>query len=156
VPAGTHEFKIMLSSRAKYATRALLELSLNYEEGPLRLSVIAERQHIPPLFLQQIMGSLKLGGFVNTQKGPGGGFLLAHEPGQIMLGDVVRAMDGPLALLSCVSVTRHGECGCPDPEVCGLRLAFKKARDSMAGILDNTSYEDIRRRHRENLARLDT
>lgn len=145
----------MLSSRAKYATRALLELSLCYEQGPLRLSEIAERQSIPLPFLQQIMGTLRLAGFVNAKKGPGGGFTLSREPSKIILGDLVRAVDGPIALISCVSVTRMAECGCPDPEICGLRLAFKEARDSMADVLDHTTYEDIRRRHVENLARLE-
>lgn len=137
----------MLSNRAKYATRALLELSLNYEKGALHLSEIAERQQIPEPFLQQIMGALRLGGFVASRKGPGGGFALAKHPREIMLGEVVRALDGPIALISCVSVTRHAECGCPHPETCGLRLAFKEARDAMAEVLDHTSYDDIRNRH---------
>jgi len=144
----------MLSSRAKYATRALLELSICYEQGPLRLAEIAVRQSIPLPFLQQIMGTLRLAGFVNAKKGPGGGFTLAREPSKVILGDLIRAIDGPIALISCVSVTRQAECGCPDPDTCGLRLAFKAARDSMAEVLDNTSYEDIRRRHNENIARL--
>ncbi len=144
----------MLSSRAKYATRALLELSICYEHGPLRLSEIAGRQNIPLPFLQQIMGTLRLAGFVNAKKGPGGGFTLSREPSKVILGDLIRAIDGPIALISCVSVTRQAECGCPDPDTCGLRLAFKTARDSMADVLDNTSYEDIRKRHNENLARL--
>ncbi len=144
----------MLSSRAKYATRALLELSLRYEEGPVRLSEIAEQQLIPLPFLQQIMGTLRLSGFVKTRKGPGGGFQLARHPKEIILGDLIRAIDGPIALISCVSVTRQAECGCPDPDSCGLRLAFKAARDSMADVLDHTSYEDIRQRHLTNLARI--
>ncbi len=141
----------MLSSRAKYATRALLELSLNYEQGPVRLSDIAERQRIPQPFLQQIMAALRVGAFVNTTRGPGGGFELARAPKDIMLGEVIRALDGPIALISCVSVTRYAECGCPDPDTCGLRKAFKQARDEMAEVLDKTSYEDIRQRHLANL-----
>lgn len=142
----------MLSSRAKYATRALLELSLCYEQGPVRLSDIAERQKIPHAFLQQIMSALRVGGFVRTTRGPGGGFELMRPPKDIMLGEVIRALDGPIALISCVSVTRYAECGCPDPDNCGLRQAFKQARDEMAEVLDKTSYEDIRQRHIRNLA----
>lgn len=140
----------MLSNRAKYATRAILELSLRYEEGPVRLSEVAEAQDIPLPFLQQIMASLRLQGVVQSFKGPGGGFQLARHPREIILGDLVRLMDGPLAMMSCVSVTRKAECGCPEPEVCGLRQAFKAARDAMSDVLDRTNYEDIRRRHREN------
>src|SRR4051812_42530079 len=124
----------MLSSRAKYATRAILELSLHYGERSLHLEDIAQAQAIPRPFLQQIMGALRLAGLVSTRRGPGGGFQLAKHPKEIMLGDLVRAIDGPIALISCVSVTRHAECGCPEPETCGLRLAFKQARDSMAAV----------------------
>ena len=137
----------MLSNRAKYATRAILELSLSYAEGPVHLKEIAERQNIPEPFLQQILGTLKLAGFVNTRKGPGGGFTLARPPKDIMLGHLVRAIDGPIALISCVSVTRHAECGCPSPETCGLRRAFQLAIDSMADVLDQMSYEEICSRH---------
>jgi Rrf2 family protein len=137
----------VLSNRAKYATRALLELSLCYEKGPVHVTEIAERQEIPLAFLHQIMGTLRMGNFVISRKGPGGGFRLAREPKDIMLGELVRAIDGPIALLSCVSVTRHAECGCPEPETCGLRKAFKEARDAMAEVLDKTSYEDIRKTH---------
>src|SRR5215469_16195677 len=105
----------MLSNRAKYATRAILELSLNYESGTVHLNEIAERQDIPEAFLQQIMGTLRLAGFVKSRKGPGGGFTLSRHPKEIMMGDLIRAIDGPIALISCVSVTRRAECGCPRP-----------------------------------------
>lgn len=135
----------MLSSRARYATRAVLELSLRYEEGPLQVQEIAEPQAIPVKFLQQILRQLKLDGFISTRKGPGGGYQLARAPKDITLGELVRAVDGPIAMISCVSVTRQAECGCPHPESCGLRHAFQEARDAMAEVLDRITFEDIRR-----------
>src|SRR5437667_7631362 len=106
----------MLSSRAKYATRALLDLSVNYEKGPVQLQHIAERQTIPAKYLEQIMMTLKLGGYVVSRKGPGGGYMLARPPDQITLGSVTRAMDGPIAPMSCVSISGFHECGCPSPD----------------------------------------
>ncbi|HEY3783243.1 MAG TPA: Rrf2 family transcriptional regulator [Fimbriimonadaceae bacterium] len=137
----------MLSNRAKYATRAILELSINFEQGPVHLNEIAERQAIPEPFLQQIMGTLRMTGFVKSRKGPGGGFMLARHPKDIMIGQLVRAIDGPIALISCVSVTRRAECGCPHPQTCGIKKAFQEARDAMAAVLDETSFEEIRKRH---------
>lgn len=133
----------MLSSRARYATRAMLDLSIRYDQGSVLIQDIAERQNIPLKYLQQILVSLKLAGFLQSRKGPGGGYLLARPPQEIMLGEVVRAMDGPLAPISCVSVTAHSECGCPNPEFCSLRESFKAARDAIAQVFDKTSFAEI-------------
>ena len=134
----------MLSSRAKYATRALLDLTLNGGDRPVQIQEIGERQNIPTKFLEQILLALKRQGWVQSRKGPGGGYFLAVTPDQITLGAVVRALDGPLAPISCVSVSGYMECGCPDPETCGLRNAFKEARDALATVLDGTTFADIR------------
>jgi Rrf2 family cysteine metabolism transcriptional repressor len=145
----------MLSSRGKYATRALLDLSLHPEEGPVQIHDIAERQKIPVKYLEQILLSLKRSGFVNSRKGPGGGYFLARPPAEITLGAVVRAMDGPLSPMSCASVTGYTECGCPEPETCGLRAIWKEARDALAAVLDGTTFADIRDRHQRLQARQD-
>lgn len=138
---------MVLSSRGKYATRALLDLSLHYEEGPVSIQCIAERQNIPLKYLEQILLSLKHHGFVNSRKGPGGGYLLARPPRAITLGAVVRAIEGPLAPISCASVSGYAECGCPEPETCGLRAVWKEARDALAAIMDGTTFADIRDQH---------
>ena len=140
----------MLSSRGKYATRAMLDLSLHYEEGPVQIHDIAQRQNIPEKYLEQILLLMKRFGFVQSRKGPGGGYFLAKSPSEITLGAVVRALEGPLAPISCVSVSGYMECGCPDPETCGLRVAWKEARDALAAVLDNTTFAELRSRH-ENL-----
>lgn len=137
----------MLSSRAKYATRALLDLSLRFDQGPVQIHDIAARQNIPVKFLEQILLALKLSGFVQSRKGPGGGYLLARAPREITLGAVVRAMDGPIAPISCVSISGYHECGCPDPATCGLRTIWKEARDALAEVMDGTTFADICARH---------
>jgi len=90
--------------------------------------------------------ALKVGGFVVSRKGPGGGYLLARSPDQITLGSVLRAMDGPVAPISCVSVTKYSECGCPKPETCALRSAFRDVREAIVGVLDQTTFADLRDR----------
>lgn len=138
----------MLSSRAKYATRAILHLALREQEGPVLIQEIADAQNIPLKYLQQILVSLKVAGFVQSRKGPGGGYTLARPSKEIMLGAVLRSMDGPLAPISCVSVTQHSECGCPVPETCALRATFRDVREAMAAVLDNTSFLELKERHK--------
>lgn len=138
----------MLSSRARYATRAVLDLSLRYDEGPILIGDISDRQNIPLKYLQQILVSLKLAGFLQSRKGPGGGYILARDPKDITLGEVVRAMDGPIAPISCVSVTNFAECGCPHPDRCSLRATFKEVRDAMAAVMDATSFAEMAEKQR--------
>jgi len=137
----------MLSSRAKYATRALLELALHPNEA-VHIQEIAERQNISVKFLEQILLALKRAGYVQSRKGPGGGYSLAKPARNITLGAVVRTMDGPIAPISCVSATGYMECGCPEPETCGLRSVWQQARDALAAVLDKTTFADIVERHR--------
>jgi Rrf2 family protein len=141
----------MLSSRARYATRAILDLSLLFDRGPIQIQDIADRQNIPVKFLQQILVALKMTGFVQSRKGPGGGYSLAMPPKDITLGAVVRAMDGPIAPISCVSVTKFSECGCPNPEVCSLRNAFKEVRNAMSEVLDRTTFAELSEQQLANI-----
>jgi Rrf2 family protein len=139
----------MLSNRAKYATRAILDLAANYDRGPVLIQDIATRQNIPAKFLEQILLTLKHGGFVESRKGRGGGYFLSRPPSRVTLGAVIRAIDGPLAPISCVSRTGYMECGCPDAATCGLRSVFQEARDVLAGVLDSATFAEIlERQHR--------
>ena len=79
----------------------MLELAIQYTNGPVRMELIAERNNIPRKFLEQILLALKGSGLVDSRKGPGGGYFLTRAPEKITLGEVVRAIDGPIALVSC-------------------------------------------------------
>jgi Rrf2 family protein len=138
----------MLTNRAKYAIRALLDLSANFDHGPVLIQAIHDRQKIPTKYLEQILLTLKHAGFVDSRKGRGGGYFLAQPPGKVMLGAVVRAIDGPLAPISCVSITSYRECGCPAPDTCGLRTVWQEARNALAEVLDRTSFAEILERQR--------
>ena len=104
---------------------------------------MAERQNIPLKYLQQILRELKDAGYLESRKGPGGGYVLARKPEEITLAEVVRAMDGPIAAVSCVSVFSYQECGCPDPENCTLRQTFKEVHRSTLAVLDRTTFADL-------------
>jgi Rrf2 family protein len=103
---------------------------------------MSEAEAIPKKFLEQILLTLKGFGLVHSKKGKGGGYALAQPPRSIMLGPVVRMMEGPLAPLPCASETRYRKCDeCPDAETCATRIVMKEVRDAIAKVLDNTSLE---------------
>ena len=132
-----------LSKRGEYGLRALQDLAAHYGEGPIPNKILAERNNIPPRFLEQIMLTLKHGRLVHSQKGPQGGYYLARSPEEINLADAVRLLDGPLAPISCVSETAYEPCGCPDMETCGLRRVMKGVRDVVADIMERTTLADL-------------
>ncbi|MBM3297239.1 MAG: Rrf2 family transcriptional regulator [Candidatus Aminicenantes bacterium] len=136
-----------LSTKGEYASRAMLELALNWPHRPLRIRDISRAQHIPERFLEQILLLLKRAGYLRSKKGPNGGYALAKPPEKITVAEVIRVMDGPLAPIDCVSVTAHEVC--PLEGSCGLRWLWKDVRDAVARILEKTTFADLARKARK-------
>jgi Rrf2 family protein len=134
-----------ISTKGEYASRAMLELSLRYGERPLHIREISKAQNIPKRFLEQILLMLKRAGYVKSEKGKKGGYYLARPPAEINVAGVIRTMDGPLAPIECVSVMSHKSC--PMEEFCGLRTLWKEVRDSVAELLERTTFADLVERH---------
>jgi len=130
-----------LSTKGEYASRAMLELSLRYQCGPLHSRQISEVQEIPQRFLEQILLLLKRAGYLKSRKGQKGGYILAKPPDKINVAEVIRVMDGPLAPIDCVSVMAHETC--PMERTCGLRWLWKDVRDAVAEILERTTFADL-------------
>jgi len=140
----------MLSMKAKYGLRALSMLAKEYGKGPVLILDLAKQERIPHKFLELILLELKKKGILQSKKGKGGGYLLIRPPSAISMGELIRALDGPLALLPCVSQTAYSRCDeCPDEKTCGIRSVIKEVRDSTARILDGTSLADIVERSRQ-------
>jgi Rrf2 family protein len=135
----------MLSKKAKYAIKALLALAEHGAEQPMRIADLARQESLPQKFLELILLELRNAGVVRSRKGKGGGYLLARAPDRILLGEVVRLFDGPLAPVPCASQTAYVPCAdCADEATCGVRLAMKAVRDATARILDHTSLAGLR------------
>ena len=144
----------MLSQKTRYALRALLLLAEEEKAGkaPVLISELAKRGNMPQKFLEAILLELKNQGLLHSKKGKGGGYSIAKSTEEIKIGHIVRILEGPLALLPCVSQTAYRKCDeCRDEEVCGIRMLFKEVRDATSEILDNTSLAQILRK--EALAR---
>ncbi len=136
----------MLSQKTRYAIKALLELSSIPPGASLSSAEIAARRNIPAKFLETILVELKRDGLVRGRRGRGGGYQLGQGPEEISFGTVVRLMEGPLALLPCVSQTQYRRCAdCIDERNCELRILFREVRDSTAAILDERTLADARR-----------
>jgi Rrf2 family protein len=130
----------VLAQRTRYALRSLLYLTEEQGGTPVQLARIAETQRVPPKYLELIMLDLKKAGLVKSTRGPKGGYRLARGPEQISFGDIVRVMEGPIALVSCASVNFYEPCGdCHDEETCAIRRAFGIVRDQTTQFLDGIS-----------------
>jgi len=105
---------------------------------------IARKAQIPEPFLNQILHTLKNAGILRSRRGARGGYVLNRPAEQIVLGEVARLMDGPLAPIPCASVTAYEPCpSCPEPESCNLRNLMRSVRDAIANILDGTTLADL-------------
>jgi len=136
----------MLSQKTRYALKALLELAALPAGATLSSAVISARRTVPAKFLEAILGELKRDGLVRGQRGRNGGYQLARSAGEISFGTVVRLMDGPLALLPCVSVTQYRRCtDCADVRACELRKLFVVLHGSTVAVLDAWTLADARR-----------
>jgi len=120
-----------------------VDLVRHEDETPVALATLADRNNLPPKFLEQIMSTLKHGGVVRTTLGAHGGYAMAVEPATISVGRVIRLLDGALAPLPCVSLRYYGRCSCPDEAMCSLRDVMLDVRDAMLGILDQETLADV-------------
>jgi Rrf2 family protein len=137
----------MISQKSKYALKALTVLADEYGKGPVLIADIAAREHIPRSFLELILLELKNHRFLDSRKGRGGGYFLAKAPDQISAGQVLRAIEGPIAPLPCASKTAYRKCEeCHDERSCAVRLMMCEVREATAKILDSTTLADLLKR----------
>lgn len=133
----------MLSQKTRYALKALLELAALPAGASLSSAAISARRIIPGKFLEAILVELQRKGLVRAKRGRSGGYQLAQGAGAISFGDVVRFIEGPLALLPCVSKTQYRRCAdCAGHRACELQKVFRSVRDSTASILDGWTLAD--------------
>ncbi|MEE1944839.1 Rrf2 family transcriptional regulator [Pedobacter sp. KR3-3] len=134
----------MLSKKTKYAIKALVVLGKNINEPPMQIARIAEEEHIPKKFLEQILLDLRNAGYLYSKKGAGGGYSLNKNPADIYLVDILRITDGPIAMVPCASLKFYHKCDeCHDEVTCGIRKVFIDVRDATLKVLSETSIAQI-------------
>ncbi len=124
-----------LSTRSRYGARILVDLARHKDQGPVQMSEISKRQDISVKYLEQLIRPLKQANLVTSVRGPKGGHLLAKNPEDISLGQVVRLFEGQADLVECVSFPEK----CPMSDDCQLRLAWRDATEVLYEKLDATT-----------------
>jgi Rrf2 family protein len=133
----------MLSQKAQYAFRALTHLVDHYEKGPVLISEIATKKHIPLKFLENILLQLKNAGVLESKKGKGGGYYLKEHPSKTTVANVVRIVNGPISMLPCVSLYFYQKCKNCDETNCGLHGIMEDVRDATLGVLEHKTLQDL-------------
>lgn len=137
-----------ITYKGDYALKAILELSLKYEEDRNRsvpINEIAKFGDMPKKFLEQILLTLVRGGILKSRRGAGGGFTLAKPPAKITIGEVVRLIEGPIEPIECVD---EGYKGCADVKGCILRGVWTEVADAISAIVDTLTFEELIRRYK--------
>ena len=133
----------MISQKAKYALRALLALARAGRGQTHMIGEISRDQAIPKKFLEQILLELKRAGFVTSRRGRMGGYELVRAPEEIMYGEVLRLIDGPIAPLPCLSKIAYKKCAdCRDEQSCEIRHVFERVTLATREVLDRTTLAD--------------
>jgi len=133
----------MLSQKARYALRAMLHLAKQLKGEPQQIADIAKASNVPRKFLEQILLELKKRGLVHSLRGRSGGYQLGRETKDISFAEIIRSIDGPLALSPCASRTAYRRCDdCIDEATCAIRKSLIDVRNSTAKILEQHSLAD--------------
>jgi Rrf2 family transcriptional regulator, cysteine metabolism repressor len=133
---------LKFSTRSRYSLRAMVDLAMKYSSGgPIPLGQVAERQGLSEGYLEQLMTFLRKGGLVRSARGAQGGYVLSREPSRITAGDVIRCLEGQLSPTDCVNEDDPGQCS--RAETCVTRMLWERVREAVAGVLDQTTLEDL-------------
>ncbi|MVO07776.1 Rrf2 family transcriptional regulator [Flavobacterium sp. TP390] len=134
----------MLSRKTKYGIKALIYIAKQDDLMPVLISEISEKENISKKFLEAILLDLKKIGLVGSKKGKGGGYYLLKNPKEITVATIIRFLDGPIALLPCVSLNFYEKCDdCPSEETCSLNKLMIQVRDNALNVLEKKTLHDL-------------
>lgn len=134
----------MLSKKTKYGLKALTYIARASKECPVQISEISKNELIPHKFLESILLTLKKSGFLGSKKGKKGGYYLLKEPENILMADVLRILEGPIAMVPCVSLNFYEKCDdCVDENACSVNRLMIQVRDSTLNVLRNNTLADL-------------
>lgn len=129
---------MILSTKGRYGLKAIFELSMNYGLGPISLRKISEKYDISDSYLEQLFAMLKKAGYIDTVRGPHGGYLLARPPEEITVGMVLRTLEGEITTSECVNKEV-----CSRESICATRNIFEKIENSINDVIDNITLADM-------------
>jgi len=130
---------LRLSTRGQYGVRAMFEIARGYPDNPLTIREISERQDVSVPYLEQILNKLRKAGLVRSIKGPGGGYLLTRHPGEVSIAAILKELEGPVAITSCL----NPEEGCARIEGCVTHLLWKSLGANIEAFLKTITLSDL-------------
>ncbi len=135
----------MISKKCKYAIKAILYIARHEKDRrPVFSSEIAENEGIPRKFLESILLDLRNNRILMSRRGRQGGYRLLKKPEEINFTEIIRIMDGPIAMLPCVSLNYYSPCHeCKEEETCVIRLVFERVRDATLDVLNQSTVEKL-------------
>lgn len=134
----------MLSRKTKYGLKALTFIARQENREPVQIATIAESENISKKYLESILLTLKKNGVVGSKKGKGGGYYLLKEPKDVAMSGIMRVLEGPIAMIPCVSLNFYEKCDdCPDENACAVHRLMIEVRDSSLKIFNNTTLADL-------------
>lgn len=133
---------LKISTRAMYGIKAVLDMSISYPEDLTTVKSVAERQNIPEKYLEQIFSTLRKAGFLISTRGSMGGYSLAFHPREITVGDILRALEGELVPVDCV--TEHSNrARCKRNDICITKFLWAEIRDKINNLVDNITFGQL-------------
>ncbi|SDB56083.1 transcriptional regulator, BadM/Rrf2 family [Flavobacteriaceae bacterium MAR_2010_188] len=134
----------MLSKKTKYGLKALTFLARQDNNQPTQIGTISKHENISQKFLESILLTLRKNGLLGSKKGKGGGYYLLKKPEDIKMSAVMRILEGPIAMVPCVSLNFYEKCDdCPDENLCAVHNLMIEVRDSTLNIFNNKSLADL-------------
>lgn len=142
--------------KTKYGLKALAFIARQEDNKPVQIATIAQSENISHKFLESILLTLRKSGFLGSKKGKGGGYYLLKEPEDVYMTDIIRQLEGPIAMLPCVSLNFYEKCDdCPDENTCSVHKLMIQVRDSTLEVLKNNTLADLANPGAENNPILD-
>lgn len=134
----------MLSKKTKYGIKALTFIARQEKGTMVQIATISESENISHKFLESILLTLRKAGFLGAKKGKGGGYYLLKPSEEVKMTDVIRTLEGPIAMLPCVSLNYYEKCeDCPDEEACSVHKLMIQVRDNTLAVLRNNTRADL-------------
>lgn len=134
---------VHFSTRGEYGVRMMVELARHHGTGPISLAEMADHESLPRPYLEQLVVSLREAGLVHSTRGAHGGYELTREPGQIRMGEVLRALEGPLAPMVCASEDPSHAGICDRTGYCTVNHLWMTVRRAISGALDSITLADL-------------
>ena len=131
-----------LSTKGRYGLRAIVDLAVNQQQGPVSISSIAARQSLSENYLEQLMSRLKKAELVRSVRGAQGGYVLQRDPEKISVGDVLRALEGDITPVACIGIDGM-EGGCSSAHTCVTKYVWQRINESINRTVDEISLKQL-------------